>query len=277
MKKILAAFDGTKYSEGASRYAMEIAKATNALLVGVFIQDMRYLNFTYAYAWDQPFVDFTAIEQSQQEEKDKVALNIDLFKRACEERGIHHKIHLDKGVPLQELLKESTFADIIIIDENTGFFSVGNTTPNVFVKDMLADSHCPVLIVPHHYHYFDKVFLCYDGSPSSVFAIKQFAYLFPEMNDLQTTVVTVNEKSSNHIKEGYNFKDLINAHFKEAEYQVLHGNPEEELINFLKNNASNAIVVMGAYGRSGLSRMFHQSLSNRVIKDLNVPVFITHQ
>ena len=33
--KILAAFDGTKYSEGASKYAIEIAKATNSLLVAV--------------------------------------------------------------------------------------------------------------------------------------------------------------------------------------------------------------------------------------------------
>ena len=69
MKKILAAFDGTKYSEGASRYAMEIAKATNSLLIGVFIQDMRYLNYTYAYAWDQPFIDFSSIEASAGRER----------------------------------------------------------------------------------------------------------------------------------------------------------------------------------------------------------------
>src|SRR5579862_2188383 len=103
-KKILAAFDGTKYSEGASKYAMEIAKATNSMLVGVFIQDMRYVNFTYAYAWDQPFIDFSSIESSQKEEKGKVDMNIKLFHRACDEKGIHHKVHLDKGVPLQELL-----------------------------------------------------------------------------------------------------------------------------------------------------------------------------
>ncbi len=277
MKKILAAFDGTKYSEGASRYAMEIAKATNSLLIGVFIQDMRYLNYTYAYAWDQPFIDFSSIEASQQEEKDKIDLNIKLFNRACDEKGIHHKVHLDKGVPLQELLKESIFADIIIIDENTGFFSMGNEGPSPFLKDLLIDSHCPVLIVPHHYHYFDKVFLCYDGGASSVYAIKQFAYLFPELEDLKTTVVSVNEKSGNHLKEGVNFKDLIRAHFSDTEYVVLQGESGDELINYLKQNSANAVVVMGSYGRNAISRLFHQSVSNRIIKELSVPVFITHQ
>src|SRR5688500_18864155 len=103
MKKILAAFDGTKYSEGASKYAIELAKATDSMLVGIFVQDMRYLNFTYAYAWDQPFIDFNSIETSQKEEKEKIDLNIKLFKGACEARGVHHKTHLDKGVPIQAL------------------------------------------------------------------------------------------------------------------------------------------------------------------------------
>ena len=198
MKKILAAFDGTKYSEGASKYAIEIAKATNSMLVGVFIQDMRYLNFTYAYAWDQPFVDFTSIKQSQHQEKEKINLNIKLFKNSCGEKGVHHKVHLDKGVPLQELLNESVFSDLIIIDSHTSFFSLGDKSPSPFLKDFLADSHCPVLIVPHHYSFFDKAALCYDGSPSSVYAIKMFSYLFSELEDLKTVVVSVNEKSSNH-------------------------------------------------------------------------------
>lgn len=277
MKKILAAFDGTKYSEGASKYALEIAKATNSLLVGVFIQDMRYLNFTYAYAWDQPFIDFTAVEAGEKEEQEKIDLNIKLFKRACDEKGVHHKVHLDKGVPVQELLRESIFADIIIVDENTGFYTMGKDAPSPFLKDLLVDSHCPVLIVPHHYSYFDKVFMCYDGGASSVFAIKQFAYLFPELEELKSTVISVNEKSGNHLKEGQNFKDLIHSHFKNTDYIVLHGDSGDELVGYLKDHAQNAIVVMGSYGRNAIARVFHQSLSTRVIKELNVPVFITHQ
>lgn len=277
MKKILAAFDGTKYSEGASKYAIEIAKASNALLVGVFIQDMRYLNYTYAYAWDQPFIDFGTVEQSQQADTEKVNLNTSLFKQACDAQGVRYKVHLDKGVPLQELLKESSFADLIVIDSHTGFFSLGNEAPNTFIKDLLIDSHCPVLIVPHQYTYFDSVVVCYDGSPSSVYATKMFSYVFPELNELPTKILSVNEKSSNHLKEGWNYKDLVHSHYKNAEFEVLNGKAEDELINYLKTDTANSIVVMGAYGRNAISRLLHQSVSNRVIKELNIPVFIAHQ
>ena len=277
MRKILAAFDGTKYSEGASKYAIELAKASNSLLVGVFIQDMRYVNYTYAYAWDQPFIDFGTVEQSQQEDVEKIKLNTSLFKQACDAKSIRYKVHLDKGVPLQELLKESAFADLIVIDSHTGFFSLGDEAPNTFIKDLLIDSHCPVLIVPHEYSFFDNVVLCYDGSPSSVHATKMFSYLFPELNELPTTIVSVNDKSSNHLTEGWNYKDLISVHYKNADYEVLNGKPEEELLKYLKTRSANSIVVMGAYGRNALSRLFHQSVSNKVIKELNMPVFITHQ
>ncbi|MCW5907251.1 MAG: universal stress protein [Chitinophagales bacterium] len=275
--KILAVFDGTKYSEGASKYAIEIAKATNSMLVGIFIQDMRYLNFTYAYAWDQPFIDFASIENTQNEEREKIDLNIKLFHTACNNKGVKHKVHLDKGVPLQEVLRESAFADLVVVDSHTSFFSLGDSAPNPFLKDLLVDSHCPVLIVPHQYTYFDNATICYDGSPSSVYATKMFSYLFPELNDMKTTVVSVNEKSGNHLKDGWNFKDLLQTRFINLEYEVLHGNPEEELLKYLKERAGNSIVVMGAYGRNAISRWLHQSISNRVIKEVNAPVFIAHQ
>jgi nucleotide-binding universal stress UspA family protein len=277
MKKILAVFDATKYAEGASKYAIEIAKTTNSLLVGVFVQDMRYINYTYAYAWEQPFIDFTSIDEAQKEENEKVKLNISLFKRSCEERGVHHKVHLDKGVPLQEVLNETVFSDLVIIDSYTTFFALGNENPSPFLKDFLADAHCPVLIVPHTYRYFDKAVLCYDGSPSSVYAAKMFSYIFPELADLKTVVISVNETSTKHLKDGNNFKDLVHVHFKNTDYNVLSGNAEEQLIKYLKETGEHAIIVLGAYGRNALSRFFHQSFANKVLKELNAPVFITHQ
>lgn len=275
--KILAAFDGTRYSDGASKYAIEIAKLTDSMLVGVFVQDMRYVNFTYAYAWDQPFVNMSGIEESQKAEREKVDLNIKLFHRACDEKGVKHKVHLDKGVPLQELIHESAFSDLIIIDSHTSFFTIGDKTPSPFLKDFLVDSHCPVLIVPNTYSSFNKVALCYDGAPSSVYAIKAFSYLFPNTEKLNTTVLSVLDTQGNHLKDGHNLKDLVHAHYNDANFKTLNGDTAEELVKYLAANGEHTIVVMGAYGRNAISRLLHQSLSNRIIKELNMPVFITHQ
>ena len=49
-----------------------------------------------------------------------------------------------------------------------------------YLKDVLHDVACPVLLVPEKFDFPESVILAYDGSEESVYAIKQFAYLFPE-------------------------------------------------------------------------------------------------
>lgn len=277
MKKILAIFDGTKYSPSTSRYAMELASYSGAMLVGVFIRDMRFSNYTYAYTWDQPFVDFEAVEAVEHEDAAKIKLNISLFNQTCDAKGIHHKVHLDKGVPVQEVIKESVFADMIVIDSQTTFFSLAETMPGSFLRDLLADAHCPVLVVPQDYSVYNKAILCYDGSPSSMFAAKQFAYLLPDIAKMPVTLISVNTTTTHHLESGSSLKELLNHHYPAIKYEVLNGVPDEELYKYLKAHGANSIVVMGAYGRNALARFFQQSMSNRIIKDLNLPVFITHQ
>jgi len=36
-------------------------------------------------------------------------------------------------------------------------------------------------------------------------------------------------------------------------------------------------VVMGAFGRSAISRLFHRSLSNVILEDTKVSLFTTHK
>lgn len=45
MKKIIAVFDGLKYSESAANYAVYMAKRTGSHLVGVFLDDYTYHSY----------------------------------------------------------------------------------------------------------------------------------------------------------------------------------------------------------------------------------------
>jgi len=277
MKKILVAFDGLNYSPSLTDYAIEISRGSNSLVVGIFLYDLRYTNLIYTYAYEIPATLAYSVEKIEKDDEQKISDHIRSFAAACENEGINHKVHLDRGVPLMELLKESAFADMILIDAKTSFFDFGEEAPSAFLKDLLAEAKCPVMIVPGKSEEIKNVVISYDGSESSIYAMKMFSYLFPEWNAKNTTIVSVNKSSTNHVPEGRNVKDLADRHFKNLKYEVLNGNATDELPKFLKKNKSNSMVVMGAYGRTALSRMFHASISNKVIKDLKMPVFITHQ
>ncbi len=276
MKKILAIFEGTKYSDNTSKYAIAMAKATGSMLVGVFIHDTRFTDYAYTYTLEQSFIEPADIESTRKEDLEKIDLNIKLFNEACNKLGVHHKVHVDKGVPVDEVIRESAFADIAIINSHASLYGFGGV-PGHSLKEILVDAHCPVLVVPVDYRPYTNVIICYDGQPSSVYAIKMFAYLFPELSRVKCLLVSVSEAAGNHVKEGSNLKELMKQHFADTEFLVLKGKPREELIELLAREGENAIVVMGAYGKSAFSRLFHQSLSNHIISEAGVPVFITHQ
>jgi tellurite resistance protein TerC len=58
----------------------------------------------------------------------------------------------------------------------------------------------------------------------------------------------------------------------------VHFDPHESPVyKFLKKEGANSMVIMGAYGRSALSRFLHQSVSNSIIEKLQLPIFISHE
>ena len=192
---------------------------------------------------------------------------------------IKHKAHFHDGTDIVNfLVNESVFADILILDEHMSFTNAGAHQLSNFIVDVLEDAHCPVLVVPGKFELVDNVFLCYDGTPSSVHAIKMYSYLFPEWNEKPTTLVTFNSTSSNHLSSSENIKDLLHQHFSNLIFDVEHEKrAANAVLSFFKLYQENAFVVMGAYGRSQFSRLLKKSLANTIIKEIKVPVFITHE
>ena len=117
-----------------------------------------------------------------------------------------------------------------------------------------------------------KWFFTYDGRESSLFAIKQFVYLFPEFDDTRITLLQVLPANKEEITEKEKLKEWLMMRYNGVHLEVLHGDPEETL--FAKYfTQKNKILVMGAYGR----KLFcHRSTADLVLKTLDIPVFIAH-
>ncbi|MEO7045974.1 MAG: universal stress protein, partial [Ferruginibacter sp.] len=177
-KQFLAVFDGFKFSESTMNYAIQLTKESDAFLVGVFLDEFIYRSYNFSKIItsyknaEQILKDLDAKDQEKRDE------TVKQFERACNEAGIRYSFHRNTGIAIQELKQESIFADLIIINDNETFNRFAENPPTRFIKELLSDVQCPVLIVPDTFKPIDKITLLYDGSPSSVFAIKMFSYLF---------------------------------------------------------------------------------------------------
>ena len=278
MKKFLAVFDGYKMSASTVEYAIQLAKLAEAHLVGVFLNEFIYHSYS-VYEVMTNYKDYKEVlkklEAKDEEKRDKAALE---FQRICEKAGIHFSIHKNKYIAIQELKHESLFADLIIINESETFTKYKETLPTRFIKDLLGDVQCPVLVVPFAFKPIDKIILLYDGAPAALHAIKMFNYILDNPQNLPVEVFTVKEKKKQnlHLPDNKLMKEFIKRHFRKATFTVVKGDAEIEISHYMRNQAGNEVAVLGAYQRSELSRWFKMSMADILMKELSMPLFIAH-
>lgn len=280
MQKIVAIFDGLRFSESTLHYSILMAKQEQAHLTGVFSRDFTYNSFSL-YQLLKAGTDQATISQLEAVDNQKREIAAGKFEAACQKAGIAYSVHRNRNISLLDALEESIYADLLIVDARETFVHDDMKPPTRFIRDLLTDVQCPVLIVPTQFlvppvfSNINHVVLLYDGEPSSVYAIKMYSYLLSSLKTLPTTVLSVNPEG-NHLENKHLIKDFIKRHFPDAGYSVMEGIPEEEIVNYMLGQTEGTIAVLGAYRRSTVSRWFRESMADLLMQTLPFPLFIAH-
>ncbi len=278
MEKILLAIDAINPDKNSLEFACYLAHLTKSKLTGVFLENLlseerpvlKQVQGMASMDW--------VVDQKSDEYNAKLELiekNISLFKDACIDRGVNYSLHRDRGLPARELTGESRFADLVVVDAQTSFNKRYEGSPTEFVKDILKNAECPVIIAPGSFKLIDEIIFTYNGSPSSVFAIKQFTYLFPQLNNKKITILQVNDAGEWKDPDKYKFKEWLKEHYTDLHFEELKGDTDARLFDCLLNR-ENVFFVMGAYGRNSLSQFFKRSHADLLIKTVTQPIFIAH-
>jgi nucleotide-binding universal stress UspA family protein len=278
MKKFIAAFDGLRFSESTVDYAILMAKNCDAHLVGISMEDFTRHSYTAAdvISFENSTLD-KHLKELNEKDKEERELSIDIFAQACRKAGLNYSVHRDRNVALQDLLHESIYADLLIIYAGETMAPNDEPIPTRFIRSLLTDVQCPVAAVPSNFRPFDKIVLLYDGAPSSVYAVRTFSYLFDPIKYFETEVITVNEKAESlHLPDNRLIKEFIKRHYPGAKYTILKGEAEEEILNYMKREKSDPIIVLGAYRRGRLSRLFRASMADHLMQHVEMPLFIAH-
>ena len=204
---------------------------------------------------------------------------IRFFTDACTRRNVKGEamvrgtslLHTEN--PVKEVVRESRFADLLLVDADTSFAGKTEVVSH-FVKDVMTLAECPVIVAPAYFESIDEVAFCYDSEHSSVFAMKQFTYLFPQLAEKKLTVLEVN-RTEDMIVEKEKVQSWLTGYYPHINFQVLNGEPAEELMKYFLLK-KNMLLVMGAYGRSMVSSMLKKSNADLLMRVVDLPVFITH-
>ena len=278
MKKFIAAFDGLRFSKSTQEYAIFLAKHANAHLVGVFLEDFTRHSYTVADITKYEGEEFDRhVQELNQKDEEERHESIDKFEQACKNAGLNYTVHRDRNIAIQELLHESIYADLVVINEEETVTRYEEPAPTRFIRELLSDVQCPVVIVPEKFKPVDKIIMLYDGEPSSVHAVRMFSYLFDSIRYFETQVITVRgREESMHVPDNRLIKEFIKRHYPKAEYVVLKGAAEDEIIRYLHREKKDPLIVLGAYRRGKLSRLFKPSMADYLLQHLKMPLFVAH-
>ncbi len=281
MKRILFVTNALSLSEDVLRFAVSIAGVEKNELTGMFIHDASF--------WSAPGVSMVAgqtyveeIVPDAEERKavaDKTDANVTRFTEACVASGITSKVIREAGSPIDIILKESRFADYIIVDPLLSFTG-DEHIPTSLVKDILHNAECPVLLSGDAHRPLEEVVIAYNGSAAAVAAAKQFCYQMPELSSKRITVLRANEEGNDNESDDTleSFLVWLRMHCPNITVTTVDGAIGDVLFSYFMDDTDNwqKMLVAGAFGRSAFSRFFKPGAAEVVVKATATPVFIAH-
>ena len=276
MEKILLAVDALKPNRNALDFASYLGRLTKSGITCIFpdhpettVPVHRDLHgFPIAFAENKAAKNQIAI-------KARIEETISGFKKQYGDSDTIFVVHRESGLPEEDLVLESRFADMLILNAEMTFDNRLEGAPTHFVINMLKKAECPVIIAPESFEGIDEIIFCYDGAYDSIFAIKQFTYLFPQLQNKKLTVLQIDEDGKGKKHEETRFSEWLKSHYNNFQYEIINGKVKHMLFDFLFKR-KDIFIVMGAYGRTALSTFFKKSTAEPLIKTITQPVFISH-
>lgn len=270
MKKIVFAFYDDQFSASAVEFICRMNASSPLMLTAISLKKEVVELPTYA---DGTFGMFLPLTQSLK--RKAPTTNLERLERIFLENGIQYHLQEDvQDLTLAVLQKESRFSDLLIIGSEMIYKDQEKGSINVMIEDLLHYISCPALLIPEEFDFPNSLVLAYDGSKDCVFAIRQFAVLFPQLLKLNTLLAYINDNPDSDIPNEKEIRDLATVHFNNLTFCIMDS--KKEFSNWMAQR-KNSMLVCGSYGRSALSQFIRKSFARNIIANSQVPVFIAHR
>lgn len=276
IKKILVGIDTSEHSRNARAYAFHLARRLSATLIGVHVVDIVSIEGSFVHDISgslglEPYLDFSSKMREVLTARGRTVL--EEFSAAAAREGIAAEIVLDVGIVANQLCERAKSADLVMIGHrgvNEKFSSglLGSTAEAVARK-------CPrpVFISPLEFREIRRPVLAYDGSERASRAMRAAAELANSLG-AQLTVVTVARDPRLGERTLEEARKYFEPYTPPAEFKLLSGHANEEIIRFLKEHAADLLFI-GAYGHSRIIEMVLGSTTEFVLRNAPCPVFLS--
>ena len=272
--KILLGLDGSAHAQAAIEYACQLAGNYNATITGVAIIDQPGIESSSGpVPIGGAHYDVQTEDRILEETQKKAGAILNGFSRICDARNIKAILHADTGSPVSELIEESKFHDFIVIGKQTSFEYNANETYGTLQR-VLKNGLIPVLAVPDSVREIKKVLVAYDNSIPAAKAVHMFL-LLGIWNACDITLLTVNDDAEAAQGLLDNLGEFFESYGIKPNLVTQSGHPDTAVKSYIAENDID-MLVMGAYGRKSVREFFVGSVTQHLIQETTIPLFLYH-
>ncbi|MDZ7851088.1 MAG: universal stress protein [Halomonas sp.] len=280
-EQVMAAIDGSKYSEGVSGYAAWASVALSAPLTFLHVNDNHPqtaeadLSGNIGLGAREHLLE----ELSELEEKRaKVAqeqgrLMLKAAKERAVEDGVAEPATRQRNGTLVETLEElQDEIRLLVMGKRGEMAHQDGDHLGTNLERVVRTLHRPILMVPEAYKKPEKVMLAFDGSKTTRKGVEMLAKS-PLFDGIPVHVVIVGaETGDNRSQLDWALKTLRDAGH-EAEGAIRAGEVEATLRGYQEEQAID-LLVMGAYGHSRIRHLLVGSTTTEMLRKATNPVLL---
>lgn len=276
-RSILVGLEESAGTERATALAIEMAQAQGARMVGLAIIDEPDITAGAAmgiggssYKQDR---DKVLMEEAHRRARDFE----ELFLHRCQKASVPARYLEITGRPAETILEEMQHHDLVFLGRDANFQFETQAADTRTWDLVLHRASRPVIVVPENeVAKTSTVALAYDGSVAATRALRAFV-ASGLAKDRALHVVTVNETGAvawEIATEGV--KDLEELGFKAQLHNVVSVLPLTEALLQTAGQIGADLIVMGAFAHSRLRHLFRGSVTQQLVEQTTVPLFLTH-
>ena len=274
MKRILVGLGTSRTAHSVARYAIEIATAHAAELIGLAITDPVRLDWT----GPRPMgvgVDAAAAELRKQR-YERAAADIaaaeKTFAERCRAAHVCHRIHEETGDPFEIAADLVRYHDMCVFGLHGLFEHDVVPEPRDALERLIADGVRPILAVPEEHRPVRRVLVAYSGSLESAKTFKHFVHsgLYA---DAEVRIVCFSDDLAAAGRRCAFAADYFRAHGRRVDSDTVSGDPRKELLPYAATWGADLIVAGNSAKNILLRRIFGETALS-LLRESPLPLYL---
>ena len=273
--RILLPLDESTNSESALLFSLRFARSTGAEIVGLGITDAPSITRPeFVPAGGAEFLK-AKHRRLLKEAFERVSAMLVAFQERCKREGVACSVRERYGLPAGEIVQESHRHDILVMPQHGNYKFITQAKPCDTLRTALGSNARPVIVVPTGEVPTGDVVLLNDNSTVAARAIQNYL-LLALPRDQRIIVLSVNHDGFKARDTCEETREYFHSHKIEIQTEAIESSSVGRTILEYITNVRPSLVVMGAFGNTGLRTLLMGSTTDKILNKCICPVFVHH-